>query len=151
MCESRTSCISIRYTGYYVSTTSPFVGSMILLPVTDPRKRGHVLRARDRFTKQDVRATQTGRKISRYHANRPCPGKETCCGNKGYTVTCRAHASIARWSHEHHARASHFSNDAQILFYIYFFLPITSSAKSYFINKKAKCKNKINCICIIVF
>lgn len=41
-----------------MSTTSP-VGSMILLPVTDPRKRGHVLRARDGFAKQDVRATQT--------------------------------------------------------------------------------------------
>lgn len=33
-CKSRTSCISIRYTRYYVSATSP-VGSMILLPVTD--------------------------------------------------------------------------------------------------------------------
>lgn len=67
-----TSCISIRYTGYYVSTTSP-VGSMILLPVDRSRKREHVLRARNGFAKQDVRYdTDTGVKfpgISRQQAS----------------------------------------------------------------------------------
>jgi len=71
---------------------------MILLPVDGSRKRGHVLRARNGFAKQDVRHdTDTECKISRYIAPAGLVlSKRRVVETRNTRVTRRAHASIAR-------------------------------------------------------
>lgn len=101
------------------------------------RKRGHVLRARDGFAKQDVRATQTpGVKF---------PGvapADLVLAKRRVVETRDTHRDVpcsridrtgdlTNVMHELHA-----SRMTQILFYFYFFfLPITNSAGSYLINE----------------